>query len=223
MNVTNFTYNNHHYKIRPVYSEKEHIFLRIHTAKTFYEINLLETVRKLNLSGTYIDAGANIGNHTLYFLNECASNKLIAIEPIKDFFGCMKENVLNNNFFNKSIDAYNIALGDKKCNVSFSQINKRNPADSKVESEGGDIPCTTLDSLLTSHQDISLIKIDTEGYELKILHGSVAIIKACYPVIICEAADSKYKEDISSFLSNFGYTTDNKKLAGTPTFMWKHK
>lgn len=39
-----------------------------HKKGKIYEIHMLEYIRKLGIGGAYIDVGANIGNHTLFFL-----------------------------------------------------------------------------------------------------------------------------------------------------------
>lgn len=53
------------------YKLKEHIFnhFTINKGKgEFYENRLLEKIKQMELDGTYIDCGANIGNHSVFFL-----------------------------------------------------------------------------------------------------------------------------------------------------------
>ncbi len=64
--VTEFTYSNQRIKIEG-YHVDDLIFDRIVTGKTFYENRLLEKARSLNLEGVYVDVGANIGNHSIFF------------------------------------------------------------------------------------------------------------------------------------------------------------
>src|SRR5690606_12205195 len=48
----------------------------------FYECPFLEHVRTLDLAGTYLDIGTNIGNHALFFSMFCRSDEVIGFEPV---------------------------------------------------------------------------------------------------------------------------------------------
>ena len=48
----------------------------------YYEQAMLDYIRVNYPGGTYIDGGACIGNHTLYFAALCAQ-QVIAVEPVK--------------------------------------------------------------------------------------------------------------------------------------------
>ena len=43
---------------------------------------------------SFIDVGANIGNHSLYFFNECHASSSYNFEPIKDTFEILKKNII---------------------------------------------------------------------------------------------------------------------------------
>ena len=45
----------------------------------------------------------------------------------------------------------------------------------RVEKESGEIPMFTIDSF--NYKDIDLIKIDVEGYEMKVLEGATETLK----------------------------------------------
>ena len=49
---------------------------------TFYELKLLDKIKSLNLNGTYVDAGAHFGNHSIYFSKFCDSKKVVSIQMI---------------------------------------------------------------------------------------------------------------------------------------------
>ena len=65
---------------------------------------------------------------------------------------------------------------------------------------------TQLTSLLTvdllAIEDLSLVQLDTEGYELPILQGAEATLRAQRPVVVVE----DNKDSCSAFLSGLGYT-----------------
>jgi len=215
---TEFLYNNNKYVIYPVF-DGEHIFRRIERSSTFYEIGLLETVRKYKLTGTYLDIGANMGNHSIYFMNECRCTNLISIEPEPTIYKTLVKNINQNNHKNIPFKTYNCALGDRECTVSMD-VNPKNSGATKVISESGDIDCHILDDLIFD-DNIKVIKMDAEGYELKILHGAKRIISTHRPLIICEASTPEEFKQVNSYLEKFNYKTNKRKLAGTPTYAWE--
>jgi len=215
-----FTYNNTKYQIHPVF-EGEHIYRRIIRSTTFYEIGLLQYIRSLKLKGIYIDVGANMGNHSIFFINECECIKLHCFEPHPDTYNTLLYNIQLNNYKQTDIELHNCALGDNDCLVNL-HINTKNSGDCKIISENGNIKCLRLDNCI-SDNGICLIKIDAQGYELKILHGAAKLIEKNHPVLICETDTEKEFEEIDSYLHSLGYSTDKIKLAGSPTYMWKIK
>jgi hypothetical protein len=61
----------------------------------------------------------------------------------------------------------------------------------------------TLDSFNLSP---NLIKIDTQGYEMNVLHGAVNTIIQYKPIFLIECEYKKQLREIDIFLSNLGYT-----------------
>lgn len=50
------------------------------------------------------------------------------------------------------------------------------------------VPCCRLDDFCFS--DVDYLKIDTDGYELRVLRGAEGLIERCRPLVIIEDADS---------------------------------
>lgn len=48
-------------------SEQDLLYRGFALTGDFYEIVLLEYIKGLKIEGTYIDIGANIGNHAIFF------------------------------------------------------------------------------------------------------------------------------------------------------------
>jgi predicted RNA methylase len=63
----------------------------------FYEIELLEKIKSLNLQGLYVDVGSHHGNHSIYFDKFCNSDKVISIEGNPFNFEYLKKNININN------------------------------------------------------------------------------------------------------------------------------
>ena len=95
---------------------------RFHKDHKFYELGLLETIKELDISGTYVDVGANIGNHAIFFANFCKCNKLICVEAHKEICEVLKINVDKHVKIPTTI--INSAMVDK---LGFAEIGPINP------------------------------------------------------------------------------------------------
>lgn len=196
----------------------EHIYKQI----PWYEEKLLNHIKNLNITGSYIDIGANIGNHSLFFINHCKSDKVIAFEPEIICFNILNKNLKYNT--QKEYELYNIAVWDKfdKLNLEKYKTNK-NTGISKVNKYiNGDnlINGDSLDNLITSKEKIGLIKIDVEDSEIKVINGGINLIKKNKPVIICEASTTNKKQMIDNILIPLGYNTPQKSFNVTPTYIY---
>ena len=218
--VTGFTYSNQRLIIEG-YHVDDLIFNRIVTGKTFYEDKLLEKARSLNLEGVYVDVGANIGNHSIYFNRFCRSTVVYSFEIDEKIFALLKKNMENNC----SEDTYHlkeIGILDKKGFVDISETNHLNAGMTKIVNvEGTEKKVNTLDNLLDSVKDIVLIKIDVEGLELQIINGAQKILEDQSPVIFAELATETEFKFFKNELSKYGYTTDNVNYAATPTYLFQ--
>src|SRR3989344_4923608 len=114
----------------------------------------------------------------------CAKNgaECLAFELRKDAFDIMNENIKLNNFKNK-IETYLVKVDDKNTlDLYFNKTNK--------------VP--------------TLIKIDIEGDELKVLQGSIKILKKYHPRIILETHSKRLEKDCLNFLFGLKYKIKHK-------------
>ncbi len=74
----------------------EYIWERIRSTQTFYEQPMLEFIQRLGLGGTYVDIGANLGNHCVFFARHCACTKVLAFEPFAPCFELLQHNIRLN-------------------------------------------------------------------------------------------------------------------------------
>lgn len=199
--------------------ESDHIFKHLNIVGNFYELKLLEKVKSLNLNGSYIDVGANIGNHSIFFSKFCNSKKVISIELDEKIYNVLNENVKNLN----NVTTINVGVGEKFKKVKISDIDKTNVGMTKIVGDDGDIVVDTLDNLLKDIEDISLIKIDVEGYEKNVLLGAKDVITKHSPVIIAELRDGREFDEFSDIMSEMGYETDKINYASTPTYFFHKK
>ena len=107
---------------------------------------------------TVIDIGAWCG--TWAKAMEPFAKKVIAFEPDKVHFACLERNCTIN------CDPRQEAVGSENKHISLTEDDFTQAK--RVEKEG-DIRMVTLDSL--AYENVDLIKIDVEGYEMEVLKG----------------------------------------------------
>jgi FkbM family methyltransferase len=202
--------------------ESDHIYKQLSIKNNFYELKLLNKIKSLNLTGTYVDVGANIGNHTVFFSKFCPSDKVISIELSQNIFEVLNRNVNENNNLS-NVELINVGVGEKYKTVTISDMDVTNVGMTKITSDGGDVIVDTLDNILQNETNISVIKIDVEGYEKNVLIGAKEIIKKHSPIIIAELKDDKEFNEFKEIADEIGYVTDKVNYASTPTYIWVKK
>ena len=213
--ITSFSHND---KLHTIFTEyDDHIFKVIVKHKTFYEIKLLNKIRSFKLTGTVIDVGANIGNHTIHFSTQCKFSNVHSFEMNSILFDILQKNIDLNKCHN--VTCHNLAVADENGLVGSSELNLCNTGSTHIVPDGN-IKQIKLDDI--DYQDrVSLIKIDVEGHELKVLNGAKNLILSNKPILVVECEDS-FKE-VNSLLSELGYITDHVNYASTPTYIWRPK
>lgn len=184
----------------------------------FYELKLLKKIKSFNLKGCYVDIGANLGNHSIFFSMFTGCEKLVCFEPHPQIYPLLVKNLSRLNLNN--VDIHNFAISDKEEELLMSEVVLGNCGSSRIENNGSTpVSCNTLDSF--GLKNVSLIKIDTEGYEINVVKGAENTLKKHRPVIIAELASREQFEEFKSFVEPLGYSTDGKNYAYTPTYIWR--
>ncbi len=151
--------------------------------------------------GALLDIGANIGHVTLHSLAKKYSNFAICIEPDEFNFKLLKDNIKINNFENITV-LKKIALGSKSGKEKIilsennygdhrifttnetSEIDKYNAGSERKVSE---IDIITIDELAKTNKyfdNVNLISIDVQGFELEILKGGNLYFKRGIPMML---------------------------------------
>ena len=128
-----------------------------------------------------VDVGANTGQWCSMLLDCITPDKLVLIEPEPKAFA-----QLNKNFSHQSgVELHNLAIGERDGTTKFritrdttgaSVLSPREEMREligqnwTVESEI-EVAMTTLDCLLANIPEISLLKIDVQGYEKAVISG----------------------------------------------------
>jgi len=199
---------------------------QIRETNTFPEVELLKKIRSLNLKGLYIDVGANVGTHSVFYAKECMADYVFSYEPIGHFFRCLYANAyLNNcrftvgprkmavlNYTGNGI-MQNGGQGEEHCFL----------VDSKSDEIIDKVFVSTIDSDPCTH-DLVLIKIDIEGKEQLVIEGAVETIKKYKPAIVAERIVRHKFDETDAFLKPFGYVSSGESLTPTaPTYLWECK
>ena len=143
----------------------------------------------------FIDVGSNHGHYTMISSGICDS-KSISIEPVKKTFDRLKINIELNKL--KNVRLHNIGISDSESELFISNnMGAMNRIINKVLDDNCElIQVSTLDKLLTLEKNISVIKIDVEGYEKQVILGGKETLKnPSLNIIIIELNDSNLQYD----------------------------
>lgn len=173
-----------------------------------HDTNMLPLLEPyIHKGNTVIDIGAFISDHTEFYRQRVGrTGKVYAFEPNKAAFDCL---VFNTQKYS-NVACFNLGASDKSENIAL--VHDKN-AGAAYPTSGTDIPCITIDSL--NLNECHFIKIDCEGYELKVLNGAKQTIEKYKPVMLIEINRGALKrQNIGSFqvfswLSAQGYTYRN--------------
>lgn len=186
-----------------------------------WEPHLYEAIKDYDFNGTnIIDIGANLGAHTIEFAEMVGENgKVYAFEPQRIVYYQLCANIIANGFDN--IIAINKALSNKN---GITHIEKQNfyldgllnIGDTHISNEGELVDEIKLDDL--KYDNVSLIKIDVQGYEPFVIEGAIDTIWRNNPVILIEIEEDQLKRfnkstsDVISFFKSISY--DVRRIHG---------
>jgi FkbM family methyltransferase len=190
------------------YKAGDYIFEQLNKLGTFYELGTLEFIKSRALSGTYVDIGANIGNHSLFFLAETKCDALIAIEGNRVLIPIWSQNVESNFRPSKPFRIINEFVSSEEA-LFFNPDSCENIGSSflsrvRLGEDSVCIKACRLDGILAKEQRISLLKLDVEGHEMEVLKSAEKILREQSPEICVEAFETA-EGSLVSFLMSFGY------------------
>lgn len=196
-------------------------------SETIYDVKMLLDVRDLvqnriffqrvwepNLSAfidaelkkddVFFDIGCNVGYFSLLAAKKHV--KTYAFDPDPKNIELVKFNQSLNQF--DSLTTFNFGLGDENENLKFFRASLGNNGlsgfISRNATDSFDIPVLTLDRIVYTEKLVdppTFIKIDTEGWEEKILHGAEKLLATDPPRIIIFESEFLGSESINDFYS----------------------
>lgn len=198
------------------FTETPYVY-RTLTAGRVYEEQFLEHIRALDRSGVYVDIGAHLGTHTVWFASVCAATHVHAFEPVSRFAGVVQRNVTANDLEGR-VTLHRVGLSDQAGRAT----NRLSPehqmgfmADAIATDESFDI--VRLDDVI-GRQPIAVIKLDVEGMEAAALRGAGRILSKWRPVVYAEAHTPEDVAEIEQALLPYGYRATGKVFNASPTY-----
>jgi FkbM family methyltransferase len=171
----------------------------------FHDWDTAKFITKFLRAGdSFVDVGANIGLYTLPAAAKKA--RVVSVEPSFRNRERLEENLRINGITSVRVEA--CALGEKAGEMAFCDADAL--AHVELAGNGPRVPVRMLDSILPEGE-ISLLKVDVEGFELSVFKGAERAMRAGYlPVILFEMNHSyeRYgviEAEIFGFLRSRGY------------------
>lgn len=169
-----------------------------------------------------IDVGANIGTFTQRFAHWTGERgRVIAIEPETKNFSALRRR-LSAQGLEPRVTALQ-AVAAESAGTLMLQINPDHPGDHKIGAQGVPTRAVTLDEMAGGDaRAVSLIKIDVQGAEMRVLRGAQRLLAAHKPALFVEVDDNALRQQQSSagelvaFLAGLGYRPYRLQRSGPP-------
>ena len=178
---------------------------RILATRNFFEADQLADVRgMIGADSVVVDAGANIGNHTVFFSLICGAKHVHSFEPMRVAFSILSRNIEINGLADR-VTGHNFALGADEGWAELVRYVEYNTGGTVLDlQKPGSYPVRTIDALRLEKLDF--LKIDVEGGQIEVLSGSRETLARCKPVVWVELRSKRKEIEIGTkFLADLGY------------------
>ena len=179
----------------------------------FYEHEHLNALRsevfpRLPSRGLCLDLGANVGNHAAFLATHF--RRVIAFEPNLRAFKLLEANAM---LFD-NIDCRNFGLSDAAfetmATYDAASVGAASISIDRKGTHSTRFELRRLDDVLTDEEkrDVSFVKIDVEGHELRALTGAAQTLSISRPAIVIEALVSEMVDGSTpaiEYLRGLGY------------------
>ncbi len=179
-----------------------------------HDSEIKETYQYLIDTGSkcVFDVGSNYGTHSFFFKSQGV--RVISFEPNP---GCVMEmkSVSKENRWSMEIQEVGVGNADTKEIFTFPEGKTwcgsfirdfSNATDANADIHELEVGIVTLDHFTYANNVFpDVIKIDTEGFEMRVLEGSKKLISEKKPKILFEANSSLEKMNLYEFFRQFDY------------------
>lgn len=168
--------------------------------------------------GVVVDVGANFGCWTLALAPY--AQQVLAFEPQRAVCGLLHVSVRANQLNN--VIVFGSALGDVISHETMVDLDLGRPTNfgglaldernvDQPEAPARLVDVVPLDDCIGRHRHVSFIKVDTEGYELKVLRGADKTIWRCRPILFVETDHPRTdKEALLEHIAALNYAIDQR-------------
>lgn len=159
----------------------------------FYEEEELALIKAhLPPSATFVDIGANVGNHSLFVAAFLGPKKIIPFEPNPLAYKLLLANIVMNGFHDLfDLQHIGVGLSDVEASGFAMTDQSRNLGGARMQAGAGDIETITGDAALVGEKP-DFLKIDVEGMEMMVLRGLEETIVHSAPMILVEVDQANY-------------------------------
>jgi len=163
-----------------------------------------------------LDVGANIGWHSIRWASQCKDAIVYAFEPSPSTIQILRKNV-HKNRLEERVFVVEKAVSDIEGKSNFFECSdnafsslkntKRMAIDNVIS-----VPITTIDNFVQEFKlkNISLIKIDVEGYETEVIKGALKCLNDLKPDLFVEIYGGKFSnkdpQETIRLIQSLGYT-----------------
>jgi FkbM family methyltransferase len=200
------------------YDAGDKIAYSLRTQKTFWEVDQLEYLAMVGpVGGIYLDVGANIGNHAVFFGSFCAEH-VVAFEPHPRLHDILRQNLAANGLRERST-VVPTAISDSPGIGAIAlrheyagNIGASHVIPTGAVASGEDVVTLrrlddVLDELMPSlpRLPITFLKIDVEGMEMAVLRSASRLLETHRPQILVELITDDAVTAASALLQALGY------------------
>lgn len=152
-----------------------------------------------------VDVGANLGEWSIAMAELTKATQIIAVEPVPEIFQELRANTRNY----PRIRCIQSAVGEKSGWVTI-HVHQLHQLSSVLRirdevrpvhgvqqdiAEPVQVPMTSLDESLSDIGEVSLLKIDVQGYEPQVLSGARSVLKRTKMLMLEVTYSSYYQGD----------------------------
>jgi len=197
------------------------VIQRHHASGNFYEIEEIDIISSHFREGmTFLDIGANVGNHSIYVGLFLRPRKIIVVEPNPPAVAILQANLALNGL-QALVDVRGIGVGLSDHHDTASPetaLNNLGATKMKPATGEGAISLIPGDQFIGNDQ-VDFIKLDVEGMEIQVLNGLAKTLDRCNPIIFIEvdntnrrAFDSWISENRYNIVANFRRYPSNENF-----------
>ena len=190
--------------------------------KVMIEAGPIQQLKPFVAPSTFvIDIGANVGFFTRRFARWVSGNgRVIALEPEPKNFEQLVAGI-DRKRLSALVDPIRAAVAEAE-GTAFLKLNPYNPADHRLAESGLSVPTVTVDRLMEERgwPSVSLIKIDVQGSEFRVLQGARRTIARNHPALFIEIDDGHLRlagwsaEILLRLIVEWGYSAHRLTRSG---------